>query len=457
MNILDDFETQKKQADGETSSDALREELEDLRALFQRELDRAGAEGEDLTQTDDSTEEAPEKAERCVRCGKDAQDSPDDPYCAACREEMLARPARLPAVLCTVFVFLLAGASLFFCTRALPDYSMLLSADAAYQAHKLADAQAQYKDYFSNRTQKEYSLTAVKRLADCSWRCGEPKNAQTQVDLFFPEWALRLPWNARYRNMPAPFHAMENTMTKIGAVFQDISVDTDFDYEAKDAQLQALLESGDDVSPVLVEYYRYWLMRLADKPNDALLTQLIATAELDTEQDYGWAYLTTLIETAAVLRDAETAEHWFEAAKKVNAQQPGLYAAYAKVYRYRETPDADAMLKLAQEEEANADAQALPVYRLTYAVAYLLKGDTKSAITAVEDYFAVAMQTQQFTLEDCNLYALCAAAAQDSETYTQVEDFLSQYGKTPSPLVQQVRAGTLTVQAALQDNGGEIA
>ena len=150
----------------ETSEETkLKEELEDLRDLFQNELDKAlsgeeAAEGEMLIQ--ELEEEAEPEAEEekevrlCEYCGEKPADTSfgdDYPYCSDCRKLMKSNPLNAIGVLVLLLVFVVTGYTFGNMMKNADTYITLLDADAAYTSRALTDAANYYQSYLYPQSQ----------------------------------------------------------------------------------------------------------------------------------------------------------------------------------------------------------------------------------------------------------------------------------------------------------------
>ena len=467
----------------ETMEDALVQELEGIRDLLQQELDNAGNEPliqelDEIAQEPAEPEEIPE-AERCVCCGerrRDVSRGEDYPYCEECRAVMQASPLRLPAVLAVILTFVLAAASLYFCAFYLEDYNSLIEAEVHYETNELSDAAALYSSYISQKSgvelasptdvQGAYSITAVKQLADTFTRMGYLGDANQLLTTYLGEKALSRPWNKKYRAMTEDYAALSETSKAINEIMQDILYygETDVDYKERDDQLQALLlEQNEDGTPkydaAFVEFYRYVLLDLQKAKPQAMLEQLQRVQQLD-ENKHPWMYLSTMADLAAKVGDEALTREYVDACLAINKQEATAYQAMANLYRFRDEPDADKILEVAQEEETHLSStgRAVPTYQELYAIGYLLKGDYEKAMQAMEAYmgFITSSGTPGYSVTSCNLYALCSVLCGSQEGYDEMAQVFATAGMEPSKLIKQYQKGKITLTELLQDDGGEF-
>ena len=467
----------------ETMEDALVQELEGIRDLLQRELDHAGDEPliqelDEIAQEPAEPEEIPE-ADRCLCCGEQKRDvsfGEDYPYCADCRAVMKAAPLRLPAVLATILAFVLAAVSLYFCALYIGDYTNLIEAETHYEANELSDAAALYASYMSEKSgaemagptdlQDAYSITAVKHLADTFNRMGYLGDANELLTTYLGEQALARPWNKKYLAITEDYAALAETSKGINEIMQDILYygATDVDYKERDDQLQALLlEQNEDGTPknnaAFVEFYRYVLLDLQDAKPQAMLEQLQKVQQLD-ENKHPWMYLSTMANLASKIGDEALTQEYVDACLAINKQEAAAYQAMANLYRFRDEPDADKILAIAEDEQAHLSStgRAVPTYQELFAIGYLLKGDVEKAMQAMEAYmgFITSSGTPGYSVTSCNLYALCSVLSGNQEGYDEMAQVFATAGMEPSKLIKQYQKGKITLVELLQDDGGEF-
>ena len=453
--------------------DALVQELEGIRDLLQQELDGAQS-GELIQELDEMPEETEEpqeeeipEEERCLCCGerrRNTERGEDYPYCEECRELMKAQPLKASSVMMLVLMFAAAIASLFFCANSLNTYSSLMEADQHYAKKELNQARDGYYAYVQQSMyDDDISMAAVKKLAGIFADQGYLGDANDLVTQFFSETALKLPWNKKYAAMAAEYEKLYTASNTVRDLLQDVLYGTggeDIDYDAKDAELQKLLEEEDEakkVEPIYVEYYRFVLMNLAGKSPETQLEQLYRVEEMD-DGSHMWLYLSNILSTAARCGDLETTKKYYEKTIAVNVEETSAYTAMANVYRFQKTPDPEAIRAVAAEAEAKLPDGSIPVWLQMNAIADLLQNKPKDAAKNIKAYLDSGEETGQtpYTVQSCNLYALIAVITEDKDAYAEMEDVLGSAGLTVSPLVEQYKAGKLTIEQVLTDNGGDF-
>ena len=86
------------------------------------------------------------------------------------------------------------------------------------------------------------------------------------------------------------------------------------------------------------------------------------------------------------------------------------------------------------------------------AIAYMLKGEGAVALETMDEY----MSMSGYTVQTCNLYALCALYNGNEETYEQMKTVLETSGYKISDAVEQYKNDKITIEEILTDKEGEI-
>ncbi|MGN1194344.1 MAG: tetratricopeptide repeat protein, partial [Acutalibacteraceae bacterium] len=250
------------------------------------------------------------------------------------------------------------------------------------------------------------------------------------------------------------YQLLTDTSAVINENFYDVLSGEEFDYESALEKADKLIEENkttQEYSEAFLEYAKYLIMYAHKDDSKTQIEQLKKIEEIDGGQ-HPWIYLTYIISVAAKDGDIETTTEYFNKSLEYNTQELSLYVSYADVYRFCDEPDADKMIEIAQQAASVYPQNAYPVFYRTYALAYLLKGDTEKAMTNMDNY----MQSCQPTLQDMNLYALCSLCVDDEDTYDNVVTSLETQGYSIGKTVKQYKSGKLTLNQVLTDNGGDI-
>ena len=493
---MDENENKKSlPSDAPDELDSLELELEELRDTFQKQLDEETARalsGEDeaeeeetdgsdiekpqigemiedgmLIQPLDEIEtvseesEQPESAEEvrlCECCGEkpcDTSCGEDYPYCSDCRELMKANPMNPSGILALIIMILICAATLFVASPLADDYDTLLNAEAAYSSKRLTDAVSYYQTYLSSKSDDDViSMKAIRNTIDAMTILGYYGDADSLISTYLSESQMKMPKYKKYATIQEEYKLLSDTSTVINENFSEVLSGGDFDYESTIKKADKLIEenkSTQKYSEAFLEYAKFLVMYAHKEDNKTQIEQLKKIEQLDGGK-HPWIYITYIISAAAKDGDIETATEYFNKSLEYNKQELSLYVSYADVYRFCDKPDADKMIEIAQQAASVYPKNAYPVFYRTYALAYLLKGDTEKAMTNMDSY----MQNCQPTLADMNLYALCALCTDDEDTYNNVVASLESQGYSIGKTVKQYKNGKLTLKKVLTDNGGDI-
>lgn len=495
---MDENENKKSQpSDAPDEVDSLDKELENLRDLFQKQLDEETAKAlseenagekeetdekeepeasdneeytdenglliQPLDEIEASSQEGESNGEKtevriCECCGENPCDTSfgeDYPYCSECRALMKANPINPCGILAFVIMIAVCVASLFVAAPLVDDYDTLLSAQTAYSQKKLTDAVTYYQSYLTSKTEDDIvSMKAVRDTIDAMTVLGYYGDADSLIETYIGESKLKLPKYKKYADIREEYQLLSGTSDIINETIPEVLSGKEFDYDSTVKKVDKLIEenkTSQKYSEAFLEYAKFIVMLANKDDNAAQIAQLKKIEEVDGGK-HPWIYITYIISAAAKEGDIETATEYFNKALEFNTQEIALYVSYADVYRFCDKPDADKMLEIAEQAASVYPQNAYPTFYRTYALAYLLKGDTEKAMTNMENY----MQNCQTSLSDMNLYALCALCTKDEETYDNVDSMLKAQGYSIGKTVQQYKKGKLTLKQVLTDNGGDI-
>lgn len=472
-NKNDNLSADGEEKNAQETSGELEKELEDIREMFQNELDKATEEnsaeegsGEMLIQELDEIEEEAEEAssdeipedELCQCCGerrRASQYGEDYPYCEECRKLMKANPFNLLGIIMVVAMIVVAGFAIGNMANYIDDYVTLITADTAYNEKKLVDAAAAYQNYLSSKGSNDsVSAKAVKNAADAMASLGYYENANSYIGAFLSEAQLKMPWNKKYVEIQSRYNVLTKTSELINENFSEALNGSDFDYEKEIKKADALIEEykdNEEYSLTFLEYVKYLLMLTSEQDMELQLDQLKKIDEIDGGKE-SWIYITYLLNAYASAGDVENAKAVFERCLEYNLQDMTVYNYYSNVYRFCDHVDADKILEIAQQAEENYSNSSYPVFYRTYAIAYLLKGDADKAASSIEQY----LSNCQATVSDYNLYALCAIAKEDDEIYNSAKDTLETYGYDLSASVKKCKKGKLTIEQVITDKEANV-
>lgn len=479
---MDDFE--KKELDGEEAvqsgdadaqkpadeSEALLRELEEIRDMFQEAIDSA-ANGEDdhgeliqeLEDVDDDgsvcgEEDDEDELPLCECCGEEPVSTyygEDYPYCDSCRELMKHYPLRKRGVLALLAMIVVFGLSVYLGLGSLDSALVVLDARTAAAENKMMTTlQSLYTFTSSGDTD---SKKAKKLLIDSFIRTGYMSNAKDEISKQFTEEELNRFGNRKYKRT---LEFIENFLATRDAVadlvdgaFSGKSFDCDELIAKLELEKEKYIdeEKGIKYNAALIEYYKYELLRLSGADLEKQLDILKAMEKDDKHGLAEWIYVPSICEVAAKVGNKELAEEYFEKMKATNSENMTAYNNLALYYRFLETPDPDSMILLCNEAAKNAYSGDVSYYP-TLVVAYLLKGEGALAFDTMGQY----MGSSYYTVQNCNLYALCALYCGDTDTYNNMVTTLERSGFEISDLVKKYKEGKLSINEALADLRGDI-
>lgn len=409
-------------------------------------------------ETEKEGEEEGKEVRLCECCGEkpcDTSFGEDYPYCSDCRALMKANPLNPCGILAFIVMILVCAASLFVTAPLVDDYDTLLSAQSAYSSKMMTDAVSYYQRYLSSKSDGDViSMKAVRNTIDAMTTLGYYGDADSLISQYISESQMKLPRYKKYAEIQEEYKLLSDTSTVINENFSDVLNGGDFDYESAIKKADKLIKENQTdkkYSDAFLEYAKFIIMITHGDDNKSQIEQLKKIEQIDGGK-HPWIYITYLISAAAKEGDIETATEYFNKSLEFNTQEMSLYVSYADVYRFCNKPDPDKMIEIAQKAAAVYPQNAYPVFYKTYALAYLLKGDTDKAMTNMQNY----LQNCQATLADMNLYALCALCTKDEDTYNEVAASLESQGYSIGKTVKQYKNGKLTLEQVLTDNGGDI-
>ena len=86
------------------------------------------------------------------------------------------------------------------------------------------------------------------------------------------------------------------------------------------------------------------------------------------------------------------------------------------------------------------------------AVAYLLKGEGAVALDTMDKYISMS----GYTVQACNLYALCALYNGNEEIYNEMKTVLERSGYEINEAVEQYKNDKISIEEILTDKEGKI-
>ncbi|MBO5936113.1 MAG: hypothetical protein J6Q79_00700 [Clostridia bacterium] len=460
--------TVPEEASGEKE---LETELEELRDMFQQELDKAAAEAEnqteqliqelDDTSEEELTEETQEPVGRpCEICGENpcAEEYGEDyPYCEECRNIMKKYPLRASGIIMTIIMIAVFIASAVAGTSYAESFMRISEYAAYYDTGKLMTALNGYYSYVNSSDPSTISMKAVKDSIEGFVKIGYISDAATLIQTIYSEDQLKLPWNKKYAKIIKDAETLTESYYTITEIITPVLNGEEDDFDKVMAELDALYELKDEegnpveINGVFVEYYRYVAMSVLGSTSEELLAQLGKTAEKDTDGSFTWAYLSNYAAMAAKCGGLELTEELCNKMLDISVEDTNAYVALANYYRYADTPDPDKMLEICEQAKENAAAGDYG-YMPAQAVAYLLKGEGAVALDTMDGYISMS----GYTVQACNLYALCALYNGNEEIYNEMKTVLERSGYEISEAVEQYKNDKISIEEILTDKEGKI-
>lgn len=462
----------------------LEKELNELKDLFQKELDNASEndsdttdenEGELIQQLDDESGKEPDEHEEelplCQCCDEkpcSTAHGEDYPYCDDCRNLMVKYPIRFTGVLAFVLTVVFFFGGIYLAQNEIMDSTTVLEASLAYSSRHMTTAYSAYSQYFSSVSDESVSKRAVREAVETYMTLGSTNEVSELVETYYTEDELKRPWN---KNIKKSYDFCEKINATTEAVYQTIVMPALYNYISFDAaieQLEEFIEETDSdeqqvatptdaqqsepgYDKLIAEYFIYYLMVNGDYDNEVRYEQIEKIAELGGE-DYEWMYAPALAMMAAEVGKLDVVEACSEIIKKNNLDDVSAYTTLAHYYFRQDKIDTAKILEICkQADEAFPSGNELSHYRY-YAAAYLLEGEKEKALSIMEEYVADGLKYYS----DGNLYALCGLANGKEEIYDEMAETLTGYNYKISEYVDQYKEGKITIEEIFNIGGGDF-
>lgn len=457
-------ETEEALSEEKTELEA---ELEEIREMFQKELDAAKESNGTEMLIQELEEEATADEEEvidlplCDCCGENPRSrdyGEDYLYCDSCRESMKRYPLRFSGVLTLILSIALVIVTAYFSMSSLE--SSIVAADfiSTLESGKTFSALQSGYSYLNSAEEGSVSKKVVRKMVDAYVNTGYFTDAGTLIETYFSETELKMPWNKKYQKIIDDSTVLQETYYAVSAVIEPVATGEKYDYEKIMEELEALKtvnpkEKGtstvtEKYNETFIDYYKYVVMSVNEESLEAQLEQLKKVAE--NGEGYEWVYLSNLCGIAARAGDEETVNKTFEKAIEMNKEDMNAYIAKASYYRFLEEPDADKILEIcaqAAENSFNGDVS----YKQYEAIAYLIKGEGTLALESITEAISSV-----YTVQTCNLYALCGLYNGNTEIYDEMKELLESSGYEISELVTKYKNDEISIDEIIADNGGDI-
>ncbi|MCQ2462779.1 MAG: hypothetical protein MJ177_05165 [Clostridia bacterium] len=458
----------EKENESTLPEDALEQELEQIRDMFQRSLD-----GEEIDSSDgeDGADGEPEREyteeDFCECCGENIRDyskGDDYPYCEDCTRLMKKTPIGFKGILVILIALVIAGLSTYITITKYSSEADLyaLEAQSLADSGKLNSALNSYISYFSSYQGKmDYvGKKAAIRAAKLYAACGYFSDAHDLISNVFTEEELSKKMYAGVKGIEDEYALLNATYDAVYSVISEslnVADPTKVDPAPVLKQLDALKTAdprekdesinAEKYSEFFIEYYKYMVLASTGASLEKQYEQVKKVADMDGAEL--WAYGGTLCSLAAKLGKEEEAKQIFDKIIAFNSEDPSAYANYANVYRFCEKPDPDKMIEIINK--GLNDSNAAESYRLL-AVAYLMKGDYEKAFEC-----STSSYNSSYTLQGIYTHAVCAVMNKDEETYESIEQMLAYYGYSMSDSVKKLKDGKIKLDKLIYDAEGELA
>ena len=369
-------------------------------------------------------------------------------------------PMRKSGILAFAISVIVLVASFYVSYPYMNDAITVADASANYKAGYVMSALQSYHSYFNGgKTAEGISKKALDEILEGYNKLGYQTNGAQLINAYFSEEDLKKPQNKKYADMVREATALSETFEAVTAVTEDVFAGKDFDYEKVMADLDALKEAkpmeegksevAEKYNEVFIEYYKFVLMTIEEKPLTEQFEQLKYLDSIGEGQE--WVYLSNYCAIASRLGDEEAVSYSFDKLLEINREDSTAYISKANLYRYSETPDADKMIEVC--EEAKTVLGTVDVsYKHPLAIAYLLKGEGTLALEEIEGLFNAGT----YNVQNCNLYALVGLYNGDEKIYEDMKSLLANYGYEISELVTQYKKDKITIEEIIKDQGGDI-
>lgn len=490
---MDDFEKKPDNAEepaaeqevGQTAesgvpeSDGLNEELENIRDMFQTELDNATQTylaGGDLQDCDDSSDDTDETQEEdnegeaipedmlCECCGEKPRDTSEGenyPYCEDCKELMRSYPLGAKGIIVLIVVLVLGAASLLTTfSKNVEILDKAITAQEAVSANKLYSGLYSYYDAINSADSEAMPKKLVARCVRIFAKLNDYRDAVSMAERYLDESDLNSPSYKFIKD----YSVKNETITAIeNIIYEPLSSSetTADDAEGLCKSLDALKEDTEhSYDEYYIDYYKYVVNHTLKLPIEDVYEELLALDEKYGKSE--WVHLYDLCSAAAELGKVDEAQKYFDRIAAENAEDATAYSYLANAYRFGETVDPDKMLELAEkgfEAQGQYAYASSDLYRIQ-AVAYLLKGDKDKAYEAATNMYSVVTQNSYSVnnLFPClYTYALCSSLSGKEDGYKDITDLLKTNGYDMSQQVDSAIKGDITLKEILTDPEGDLA
>lgn len=463
----DELENELSEKEQE-QKEKLNDELEQIRSLFQTELDLAKESAsqpeseeeeteesaEDESNEDESNEDESKEADPedlCACCGENERDtsvSHDYQYCAECRESMRHYPVSWKAVLLLVAVVACVFFAVWDNYTTLPMFAKVLQAETAADKNNVNESAELYYNLETNVLKKP-SKRVAEGQAKVYYKLGYLDDMISIVESNFSEKELQKPWNKELNECYQKAKSLSMAADEVSEIVNKYmeSEDKNFPIDEALAALNKVSEKKEkSEEKAVVAYYKYYCAYVAKRPAEELYTYLDEIRQADETQK--WLYGADMAKTLVEMGKYDEAMNLCSELGKEFRDDSEYYAIRATAYRRQEQYD-----KSLEQIEAGLkiDSESYSCLRQK-AIVYLLKGNFDKAQDAAGE--AYTMYPNSY--ETSYTYALTCLANNDTEEYEAVVANLKDYEETMGQTVLDYKDGKITIEQIFLEGKGDV-
>lgn len=450
-----DTDDDKIPLDPETGLDPeqLKSDLEDLRDLFQGEIDKM-MDGTDAdwkaivkaAKDEKLAARSGAKVQLCDCCGERPVND-DGIYCDECLEGMKHYPFRwwnwfIPVV-AVIMIFL----SCSFFAISFSVYRQTVEAQALVKQNKLVSALEMYDSINAEIKvlDDNYGYKYLRNQVEIYDAIGIDayEDLNDFIDSYYAGTALSKKRNAYVSNVLQDI----KSYTKLYSCFEEAYEDAK-DYESFVTAYDALV-SEKGYNKALAAYYKYYASLVYNESADVQKSNVDAIKNADPDMKN--LYLPLYAELA--LNEGKYDEVLSYAAEMENCNSENIYVWLYRTIAYRLegniTLAANACNKGIELDSDDANIN----YQM--AIISLLQGQNKTALHYAEIAYANASTKNTFVASG-SMYALCAALNDDSEAYNTVVEEAKSYNYDISPDVKEITEGRKSIEDVFAAGKGDF-
>lgn len=450
------------------------EDVEEIAALLQKELDRAKRERENdglpdaVTDWDNlvdasvgigkiknrakkeaAAEDERNDASRTAE-GEENEESPDGYEREDADEKEDERPPANYGSLSVISLLLVIGLALFSLMSVdSADISTIKSAfkaESYMRQDKIFSALDIFYDICSGENPSEF---AIRNFLDICYANGYISDI-SQAEIITP-LDLKRPWNFKYKKMFSSNSKLLATAQAIDEIVKPIAQDSaaEFDYEEVIARLCEY--ETDKYDQGIVNYYKYYVASLAGKDFQTQLDFLLQAQK--GNKDAKWLYISDMALCYRALGDMDKALALVDGMIEENSEETEYTVVKIMLYRMNKQYDeATAICDKAINESGGQGSESSSNYEFhrQLAIINLLKGDYAAALEKAKAAKEISENTATY-----NILAICYLANGDTAGYDEVTSTLESYSASVSGDVEKYKEGSKTLEEIFLEGRGE--